>query len=233
MQRDATRPSRAGAAWARRATGLTLAVAALLAAPACGDSADGRSLRTPRPDQTTTTVATSGATAGVDAGSASAEGGGASTSASATAGQPLALSSSAIADGGEVPARYTCRGEDLSPPLLWTDVPAGTVEVALVVRDVDAEGFVHWVLAGLPADLGGVAEATPPAGAVEAANDFGRPGWAGPCPPAGTHTYEFRVYALAQPSGVVVGEAGSDAAAKVEAAPALASAVLSASASAG
>ena len=58
--------------------------------------------------------------------------------------------SSAIPDGGEIPARYTCRGEDVSPPLLWTGVPSGTVELAVVVRDVDAEGFVHWVVAGLP-----------------------------------------------------------------------------------
>jgi len=222
-----------GSRQARRSVRLAGATAVLLlAAGACGDSADGRSLRTPRPDQTTTTVATSAATAGVDAGSAGSDGEGASTSTAPTA-EPLALSSSAIPEGGEVPARYTCRADDVSPPLLWTGVPAGTVEVALVVRDVDAEGFVHWVIAGLPPDLGGLAEGTPPAGAVEAANDFGRPGWGGPCPPAGTHNYEFRVYALAQPSGVVAGEPGADAAARVEAAPALASAVLSASASAG
>ncbi len=209
--------------------GVVLAV--VVAVAACGDSADGRSLRTPQPDQTTTTVATSGATAGVDAGSASADGDAASTTAPAV--QPLALSSSAIAADGVVPARFTCRAEDVSPPLLWQGVPAGTVELALVVRDVDAEGFVHWVVTGLPPELGGLAEDTPPAGAVEAANDFGRPGWSGPCPPAGTHNYEFRIYALAEPSGVVVGEPGTDAAARVEATPALASAVLAATASAG
>ena len=163
-----------------------------------------------QPDQTTTTVATSGATAGVDAGSASADGDAASTTAPAAA--TLALSSSAIAAEGVVPARFTCRAEDVSPPLLWQGVPAGTVELALVVRDVDAEGFVHWVIAGLPPQLGGLAEGTPPADAVEAANDFGRPGWGGPCPPAGTHNYEFRLYALAEPSGVVEGEPGADAA---------------------
>lgn len=203
----------------------------LLAVAACGDSADGRSLRPPQPDQTTTTVASRAATAGVDAGSASADDAAASTSSTAAA--VLTLSSSAVPDGGVVPARYTCRAEDVSPPLLWTGVPAGTVELALVVRDVDAEGFVHWVVAGLVPDLGGLAEGSPPASAVQAANDFGRPGWAGPCPPAGTHAYEFRVYALAQPSGVVAGEPGADAAARVEATPALASAVLSATASAG
>jgi Raf kinase inhibitor-like YbhB/YbcL family protein len=208
---------------------LAAAVAVLLAVAACGDDADGRTLRTPEPDQTTTTVASRAATAGVDAGSASADD---ATASSATSAGPLQLSSSAIPDGGAVPTRYTCRADDVSPPLLWTGVPAGAVELALVVRDIDAEGFVHWVVAGLTPDLGGIAEGSPPASAVQAANDFGRPGWAGPCPPAGTHAYEFRVYALAQPSGVVAGEPGADAAARVEATPALASAVLSATASA-
>ena len=216
---------------ARRSLTLACAAAVLLAIVACGGSGDGRTLRTPQPDQTTTTVASRAATAGVDAGSASADDAAASTTTAAAA--ALALSSSAIPEGGAVPARYTCRADDVSPPLLWTGVPAGTVELALVVRDVDAEGFVHWVVAGLSPDLGGIAEDSPPAGAVEAANDFGRPGWAGPCPPAGTHVYDFRVYALAQPSGVVAGEPGADAAARVEATPALASAVLSATATAG
>jgi Raf kinase inhibitor-like YbhB/YbcL family protein len=204
-----------------------LALCLAVVAGACGDSADGRSLRTPAPHQTTTTGA---ATAGVEAGSA---GNGSSAGADAAIVQPLTLSSSAVTDGGELPARYTCRGEDVSPPLLWTGVPAGTAELAVVVRDVDAEGFVHWVVAGMPANVGGIAEATAPGGAVEAANDFGRPGWAGPCPPSGTHHYEIRVYALAQPSGVAAGEDGAGAAAKIEAAPALASAILGASSTAG
>ena len=204
-------------------------LASLLVATACGGSSDGRTLRDPAPGQTTTTEAD---TAGVDAGSASDEVGSSTTEAPAIV-QPLALTSSAIPDGGEIPARYTCRGEDVSPPLLWTGVPAGTVELAVVVRDVDAEGFVHWVVAGLPPDLGGLADATVPAEAVQAANDFGRTGWAGPCPPAGTHLYEFRVYALGQPSGVVAGEPGADAAARVEAGAAAGSAILSARATAG
>ena len=204
-------------------------LASLLVAAACGGSSDGRTLRDPEPEQTTTTEA---ATAGVDAGSASDEVGSSTTEAAAIV-QPLALTSSAIPDGGDIPVRYTCRGEDVSPPLLWTGVPAGTVELAVVVRDVDAEGFVHWVVAGLPPDLGGLADATVPAEAVQAANDFGRTGWAGPCPPAGTHVYEFRLYALGQPSGVVAGEPGADAAARVEATPAAGSSILSARATAG
>ena len=197
---------------------------------ACGGTDDGRALRAPGPDQTTTTVATTPSTtgAGADAGSSAGDEGGATPTT-----EPLRLSSSAIAEGGEFPVDHTCRGRDVSPPLLWTSVPPGTVELAVVVRDVDAEGFVHWVIAGLPPTTGGLAEATPPDEAVEAANDFGRPGWAGPCPPAGTHHYEIRVYALSQPSGVAAGQPGAEAAGLVEAAPALTSAVLSGSASAG
>ncbi len=114
---------------------------------------------------------------------------------------------------------------------MWTGPPEGAVELALVVRDVDADGFVHWVVAGLPPTSRGLAEGEVPAGAVEALNDFGRPGWSGPCPPDGTHRYEFRVLALAEPSGVTAGQPAGEAAAQVEAAPARTSAVLSGTAS--
>ena len=131
------------------------------------------------------------------------------------------------------PARYTCRADDVSPPLLWTGVPAGTVELALVVRDVDAEGFVHWVVAGLSPDLGGSPRTRPPRRpSRRPTTSAARAGPARVRRP-GAHLYEFRVYALAQPSGVVAGEPGADAAARVEATPALASAVLSATATAG
>ena len=200
-------------------------------AVACGDHDEGRTLRAPTAEQTTTTTVAAPASADPGAGAAAGTGGAAGTTPPTS--EPLRLSSSAVADGGELPARYTCMGDDVSPPLLWTSVPAGTVELALVVRDVDAEGFVHWVVAGLAPDLGGLAEGTVPAGAVQAANDFGRPGWAGPCPPSGTHHYEVRVYALSQASGVVQDETGEGAAARVEAAPALASAVLSTTVAAG
>jgi Raf kinase inhibitor-like YbhB/YbcL family protein len=194
-------------------------------AAACGAADDGRALRPPSAEQTTTTVATSlPAATGVDAGSATGDGG-AST---APQPEPMVLTSPVIPEGGEVPVDYTCRGADRSPPLSWTAPPAGTVELALVVRDIDAEGFVQWVLAGIDPGTGGVAEATPPAGAVEATNDFGRPGWAGPCPTDDTHHYDIRVYALSQPSGVTAGQPGAEAAAAVEAAPAVMSAVMTA-----
>lgn len=166
----------------------------------------------PKPDQTTTTAA----------GQASASGAAAGTNSKPA----LKLTSTAFSDGGTIPQQYTCRGADMSPPLQWSGVPEATVELALVVRDVDIGGFVHWVIAGMDADVGGIAENTPPGGAVQANNALGRPGYAGPCPPSGTHHYEFRLYALTKASGVTAGEAEPGAAEKVAKAPSLGSALL-------
>jgi Raf kinase inhibitor-like YbhB/YbcL family protein len=176
----------------------------------CGN--DGNTLRAPSADQTTTTrppameTTAPGATAPVPA---------------------LRLTSQTFAEGGAIPDLHTCRGEDASPALLWTGVPEGTVELAVIMRDLDADGFVHWVVAGLGPDIGGLAQDSVPGGAVQATNDAGRVGWSGPCPPSGTHHYEFRVYALAQASGITQGEPGAEAAERIETAPALASAALS------
>jgi len=131
-----------------------------------------------------------------------------------------------------IPKDFTCRGGDKSPPLQWTGIPAGTKEIALVVRDVSIGGFVHWVITRMDPTLGGIAESTPPSGSVQANNSIGRPGYAGPCPPSGTHHYEFRVYALSQPSGVTAGEAGLEAATKVEKEPRLGTTLLTGLASA-
>jgi Raf kinase inhibitor-like YbhB/YbcL family protein len=179
---------------------------------ACGN--DGRALREPTAEQTTTTrppATESTAAAGA-------------TTAPAPA---LRLTSQTFSEGGGIPDLHTCRGDDVSPALLWTGVPQGTTEIALVVRDLDANQFVHWVVAGLSPDLGGLAQDAVPADAVEATNDAGQVGWSGPCPPSGTHHYEFRLYALSEPSGVTQGEPGAEAAQRVESAPALASAALS------
>jgi Raf kinase inhibitor-like YbhB/YbcL family protein len=215
-----------GDAWGHRSIRRVAASAAALAVvaglAACGD--DGRDLAEPRPDQTTTTTGP---------GESSSEGVGIGTGQGDGEGDLLTLSSPAFADGAEIPVDHTCRGANRSPALQWTGVPSGTAEIAVVVRDIDfANGFVHWVIAGIPPSQGGIADDTPPAGAVEATNALGQPGYAGPCPPSGTHTYEFRVYALAQPSGVTAGEAGNEAASKVEATPALMSALLSGTSSA-
>ena len=117
---------------------------------------------------------------------------------------PLSLSSSAFANGAEMPARYTCDGGDVSPPLSWSGVPAAARSLALIVDDPDAPDpqeprmiWVHWVLYNLPPDSAGLAEAAPPpAGAIAGINDFQRTRYGGPCPPVGRHRYFFKLYAL-------------------------------------
>ena len=138
----------------------------------------------------------------------------------------LAVTSSAFDAGEPIPVQYTCDGDETSPPLAFEGVPSEAAELAVVVRDPDADGFVHWVIAGIPAEATGLEEGAPPADAVEAENGFGEPGWAGPCPPEGNHTYEFTVYALAEPSGLADGAGAEDAAGTIEDAEVLAAATL-------
>lgn len=129
------------------------------------------------------------------------------------------LSSSAFADGGAVPRQYTCDGPDISPPLAWEGAPAEASAFALIVDDPDAHGFVHWVVVDLPGGSeGSLAEGASgrlAAPVVEGRNDFGRRGYAGPCPPSGTHRYRFTLLALSAPLGL---PAGTTAAAVAKAA---------------
>ena len=119
----------------------------------------------------------------------------------------LMLNSSAFDNGGEIPARYTCEGKDISPPLAWTGVPDAARSLVLIVDDPDAPDpkaptrvWIHWVLYNLPPDLSalpeGVTAATLPPGAAEGLNDWKRAGYGGPCPPIGRHRYFHRLYAL-------------------------------------
>jgi Raf kinase inhibitor-like YbhB/YbcL family protein len=110
----------------------------------------------------------------------------------------FALESSAFQNAQAIPSRHTCDGDDLSPPIQWTNVPEGAASLALIVDDPDAPSgiFTHWVAWGLdPAAEGlGEGEAAP----QEGRNDFGTSGYRGPCPPPGhgPHRYAFRLYAL-------------------------------------
>ena len=92
-------------------------------------------------------------------------------------------------------------------------MPEGTVELALTVTDTDANGFVHWVLAGLDASVQALAIGVVPDGAVQAKNDAGTSGWTGPCPPPGSgpHHYVFTLYALTSPTGVTEDMTGDEA----------------------
>ena len=131
----------------------------------------------------------------------------------------FSISSPAFAPGGSIPRRHTCEGEDVSPPLRWSGAPDGTRAFALVVDDRDARGFVHWVVADIPAEMNDVAEglaAGGPGAPTQGRNDFGRHGWGGPCPPPGSgdHHYVFTLLALSTPLRLI----GSPSAAEVRAA---------------
>ena len=115
----------------------------------------------------------------------------------------MRLSSSSFEDGKTIPARYTCDGEDISPPLSLGGLPEGTRSAALICDDPDAPGktWVHWVLYNLPAGTKALDEAIPTEetladGSMQGKTDFGRVGYGGPCPPGGTHRYFFKLYAL-------------------------------------
>jgi len=115
--------------------------------------------------------------------------------------------SPAFEHGGPIPARYTCDGADLSPPLVFAHVPEGAGALVLAVQDPDAPmgTFVHWVAYDLPKDLKGLPEGVPRGplvdGFKQAKNDFGFAGYGGPCPPRGhgPHRYFFTLYALDVP----------------------------------
>jgi Raf kinase inhibitor-like YbhB/YbcL family protein len=115
----------------------------------------------------------------------------------------IALSSSTFEEGGTIPPKYTCDGEDMSPPLKWEGIPEGTRSIALISDDPDAPmgTWVHWVMWNIPPEARGLPEHVPPDpqlpdGSHQGITDFGRPGYGGPCPPSGTHRYYFKVYAL-------------------------------------
>jgi Raf kinase inhibitor-like YbhB/YbcL family protein len=118
----------------------------------------------------------------------------------------MQLKSGAFAHGEPIPRRYTCDGEDLSPPLAWADVPREAPALALLVDDPDAPSgsFTHWLAWGIDPDSGGLREGE--RAPFEGRNDFGTIGYRGPCPPAGTpHRYVFVLFALSAPPALVPG----------------------------
>lgn len=173
--------------------------ALLVATAACSD--DGRTLRPPGPGQTTTT--TSAPTVG--------------TAADAAVFDLVGP----FGDGAQLPIGFTCDSptSPTSPPLGWTGVPAGTVELALTVIDPDAEGFVHWAVAGIDPASTGVGGGPLPAGAVEALNSTGAAGWTPACPPPGaTHQYVFTLYAVPKPLALAPGTPAQEAVQTMQAA---------------
>jgi Raf kinase inhibitor-like YbhB/YbcL family protein len=118
------------------------------------------------------------------------------------------------AEEGPIDSRYTCDNNS-APPITWSEVPEGTVELAIsLVDDTELNNgrpFIHWVIAGLDPGIGRLDEATVPPGAVQALNFFGDVGYGGPCPnPGDTHTYRLTLYALGQQAEVVDGAPGAE-----------------------
>ena len=115
------------------------------------------------------------------------------------------LASTAFSDGGAIPKRFSCDGGDASPDLTWSGAPDRTGALALLVTDPDAGGFVHWLaydLTGTPSGGLPVAVSASPDAPPQGRNSFGKSGYGGPCPPSGTHHYEFTLYALDGPLGL-------------------------------
>ncbi|MEZ5356027.1 MAG: YbhB/YbcL family Raf kinase inhibitor-like protein [Bryobacteraceae bacterium] len=121
------------------------------------------------------------------------------------------LSVNSLEEGGKIPSRYTCEGDNVSPPVSWKDCPAGTQAFALIVEDPDAPTgpWAHWILWNIPRSVSELPQDFHPTPPIEVGrNGFGRQAYGGPCPPQGSpaHRYFFRLYALdadrlAMPSG--------------------------------
>jgi Raf kinase inhibitor-like YbhB/YbcL family protein len=119
----------------------------------------------------------------------------------------LSMTSGVFTDGGEIPAKFTCEGQDIAPALQWEGVPENAKSLVLIVDDPDAPDpaaprmtWVHWVLYNIPPQTDGLPEgataADLPAGTMEGLNDWKRTGYGGPCPPIGRHRYFHKLYAL-------------------------------------
>ncbi|RJR39509.1 MAG: YbhB/YbcL family Raf kinase inhibitor-like protein [Desulfobacteraceae bacterium] len=119
----------------------------------------------------------------------------------------MRLTSPQFQDKGEIPRKFTCEGEDVSPALTWSDAPEGTKSFALMVDDPDAPDpanprmtWVHWVLYNIPAASTSLPEAVKekdlPEGTLPGLNDWKKTGYGGPCPPIGKHRYFHKLYAL-------------------------------------
>jgi Raf kinase inhibitor-like YbhB/YbcL family protein len=119
----------------------------------------------------------------------------------------LTLTSPAFKNNGRIPARYTCDGANVSPPLEWAGIPSNTHSFVLILDDPDApdpmaptQTWVHWVLVNLPPTVSQLPEALRggdlPLGTIEGTNDWKQVGYGGPCPPIGKHRYFHKLYAL-------------------------------------
>lgn len=135
----------------------------------------------------------------------------------------IKIFSTAFGEGGMIPKKYTCDGENVSPPLEWSGIPEGTRSIAIISDDPDAPvgTWVHWVIFNIPPTVNGVPENVPPVGVLEngsrqGSNDFRKIGYGGPCPPKGTHRYYFKIYTLDKELGLDAGATKEDLLAEME-----------------
>ena len=108
----------------------------------------------------------------------------------------MKITSSAFAHNQKIPSKYTCDGDNISPPLTIEDIPANTKSMVLIVDDPDAPSgtWVHWTVWNIDPNKTEIIESNIPG--VEGITSFGKPGYEGPCPPSGVHRYFFKLYAL-------------------------------------
>lgn len=176
------------------------------------DTDDGRELRPPPPGATfaTTTTASGGTTAVGPGGT----GGSATSPDDSVSTFSLALPFT----GDEIDPLYSCDGDGLAPQISWFGVPDGTDQLALVVVDRDAGGYVHWVLSGLDPRAGSYLPDAPGADVVEAVNSADSVGWAPACPPEGEppHRYAFTLYAIGDPLEIAPESPAADAIEAIE-----------------
>ena len=110
----------------------------------------------------------------------------------------MKIISSVFQNNTKIAYKYTCDGENVSPPLEFLDIPENAKSLVLIVDDPDAPAktWIHWVVYNINPKTTKVDENIIPQGGIEAMTDFGKPGYGGPCPPSGTHRYFFKLYAL-------------------------------------
>lgn len=116
----------------------------------------------------------------------------------------MQISSPVFANGSPIPAKYTCDGGDIIPPLKFEDVPKDVVSLALICQDPDSPSgdFVHWIIFDIDPKVSEIKEGEVPADAIQGTNDFGNSNYGSPCPGSGSHRYVFKLYALDEKLGL-------------------------------